>query len=420
MKIILIPIAQDMWNSKEMEIVRRQAMVSARKIKKGIDIRLERTRFTSACNRIEELAFKNNSDSVIEIEGENINRLLNTLPKDGDSQLPFIEPEDVSKVFKGSGLQNLKKNLQSSCGVVILLEAFNGKPNLFISQTKSIKSILNTPTPDYSVCEVDIEKIKEKKKRFHEQIRNSIETGIPLGWVNINEEGKEEGKTGLVRHEALIASIREYIYLKKQPQKTEMVQVIKSVPDKEATEKRNNKWYYKLFPFLKPHKPVMKQIKVKEPKVIALPIIPINVQFAYEDGTIGDNFPLFGLLKDTKLIELRTIKAALISNRHFELDSEIDFCLIRNSEIRRGKEATTAEQEQLSFEIVYRFLNEFIEKNKGLELHLYHTGLEPAVIGTYKAILTILLNPKMRGKLKVIPKMFRGYQKGFQDLKAWY
>ena len=378
MKIILIPIAQDMWNSKEMEIVRRQAMVSARKIKKGIDIRLERTRFTSACNRIEELAFKNNSDSVIEIEGENINRLLNTLPKNGDSQLPFIEPEDISKVLKSSLLKNLKKNLQPSDGVVILVEAFNGKPNLFISQTKSIKSKLNTTTLDYSVCEVDIETLREEEKRFHEQIRNSIETGIPLGWVNIGGEGKREDKTGLVRHEALITSIREYIYLRKQ------------------------QWYYKLFPFLKP------------------PVTPINVQFAYEDGTIGGNFPLFGLLKDTKTIELPTIKASLISNRHFELDSEVDFCLIRNSEIRRGEEATMAEQEQLSFEIVYRFLNEFIEKNKGLELHLYHTGLEPAVIGTYKAILTILLNPKMRGKLKVIPKMFRGYQKGFQDLKAWY
>ncbi|MBA7572903.1 hypothetical protein ES708_14690 [subsurface metagenome] len=346
MKIILIPILQKGWNSKEMEIVRRQARVSARRIRKGIDVRLERTRFTSACNRIEELAFKNNSDSVIEIEGENINRLLNTLPKDGDSQPPFIEPEDVSKVFKYIGSQNLKKNLQPSGGVVILVEAFNGKPNLFISQTKSIKSILNASTPDYSVCEVDIETLREEEKRFHEQIRNSIETGIPLGWVNIGGEGK----TGLVRHEALIASIREYIYLKEQPKKIEMVQVIKPVPDEEATEKRNSKWYYKLFPFLKPHKPVMKQIKVKEPKVIALPITPINVQFAYEDGTIGGNFPLFGLLKDTEPVGLPTIKAALISNRHFEVDSEVDFCLIRNSEISRREEATMAEQEQLSFE----------------------------------------------------------------------
>lgn len=374
MKIILIPISQEVWNSKEMEIVRRQAKVSVRKVRKGIDVRLERTRFTNACNRIEELAFKNNSDSVIEIEGENINRLFNVLPKDGNSQLPFIEPEDVSKVFKGSGLQNLKKNLQPSDGVVILVEAFNGKPNLFISQIKSIKSKLNTSTPDYSVCEVDIETLKEEEKRFHEQIRNSIEIGIPLGWVNINEEGK----TGLVRHEALITSIREYIYLKKQ------------------------QWYYKLFPFLKP------------------PITPINVQFAYEDGTIGGDFPLFGLLKDIEPRGLPIIKAALISNRHFELDSEVDFCLIRNSEISRREEATMAEQEKLSFEIIYRFLNEFIEKNKGLELHLCHTGLEPAVIGTYKAILMVLLNPKMRRKLKVIPKMFRGYQNGFQDLKAWY
>jgi len=416
MKIILIPISQKMWHSKEMEIVRQQAKVSVRRIRKGIDVRLERTRFKSACDRIEELALQNNSDSVIEIEGENINRLLSVLPKDGDSQLPFIEPGNVSKVFKDIGLQNLKKNIQPSGGIVILAEAFNGKPNLFISQTKSIKSKLNTTTPDYSICEVDIENLKEEEKRFHEQIRNSIEKGMPLGWVNIGGEGK----TGLVRHEALITSIREYIYLREQPKKTEMVQVIKSVPDEEATEKRNNKWYYKLFPFFKPRKPVMKQIKVKEPKIITLPIIPINIQFAYEDGTIGGNFPLFGLLKNIEPIGLPTIKASLISNRHFEIDPEVDFCLIRNSEISRRGEATIAEQEQLSFEYSYRFLNEFIEKNKGLELHLYHTGLEPAVIGTYRAILMILLNPKIRGKLKVIPKMFRGYQNGFQDLKAWY
>ena len=166
MKIILIPILQEVWNSQEMEIVRQQAKASARRIRKGIDVRLERTRFTSACNRIEELAFKNNSDSVIEVEGENINRLSSVLPKDGDSQLPFIEPEGISKGFKSSGLQNLKKNLQPSGGVVILVETFNGKPNLFISQTKSIKSILNTPTPDYSVCEVDIEKIKSRRKKI--------------------------------------------------------------------------------------------------------------------------------------------------------------------------------------------------------------------------------------------------------------
>ena len=65
---------------------------------------------------------------------------------------------------------------------------------------------------------------------------------------------------------------------------------------------------------------------------------------------------------------------------------------------------------------------ENLEKLNGLEFHLYQTGLEPAVIGTYRAILEILRksDSKYRDKLIVIPKMFRGHKNGFQDLKAWY
>lgn len=418
MKITLIPVSQEIWNSKEMEIVRQQTKVSARRIQKGIDIRLERTRFTNACNRIEELALQTSGDyNIVEIEGENIDRFLDSLPGNGDLQFPFIEPEDFTRVLNLTSIKSLKKKLSSFGGIVLLVDAFNGKPCSFNHQTKTLKKKQSTSSPDYSVCDVDMDKLEEEHKRFHEQIRISIETGIPLGWINIDDDGKG----GLVRHEAIITAIWEYIYVKEQPKKTEIVDVIKAIPDEEATEKRNKKWYYKVFPFLKPVKPVMKNIQVKEPKVTPMPINPINIQVAYEDGSIGADFPLFGLLKtDEPPPGLPIIKAALISNRHFELDSEVDMCLIRNTEISRREDATIGEQEQLSFDIVYKFLDEFIKKNKGLELQLYHTGLEPAVIGTYRAILKTLLDSNTRGKLKVIPKMFRGYQIGFQNLKAWY
>ena len=417
MKAILIPISQDNWESKEMMVVVQQAKDSARKIHKRIDVRLERTRFSNACDRIEELALDYGGDNFLELGDDKTQLLLdNELPRDENAQFPFFEPTEVKQILQNGFSTELKNKIPENSGIVAILEPF-AKGNISFQTKPQEKKKRKPPEPDYSASDVDFKKMDEINKRFHRQIRMAIETGRPLGWINIEGEG-----SGLVRHEALITAVREYIYVKKQPTKTVMVEVTKEVPDKEATRKRNSKWRYKLLPFLIPKSPIMKRIKVKEPRVTKLPIEPINIRFAYDDGSIGEKFPLFCLAPKRAPEGLPIIKAALISNRHFELDPEIDICIIRNSEISRREEASIAEQEQLSFEIAYKFLDEYLGKSKGLELHLYHTGLEPAVIGTYRAILEILRksDSKYRDKLIVIPKMFRGHKNGFQDLKAWY
>lgn len=416
MKAILIPISQDNWESKEMMVVVQQAKDSARKIRKRIDVHLERTRFSNACDRIEELALDYGGDNFLELEDDKTQLLLDKLQRDGDTQFPFFEPTEVKQILQNGFSTELKNKIPENGGIVSILEPF-AKGNISFQTKPQEKKKRKPPEPDYSASDVDFKKMDEINKRFHRQIRMAIETGRPLGWINIEGEG-----SGLVRHEALITAVREYIYVKKQPTKTVMVEVTKEVPDEEATRRRNSKLWYKLLPFLIPKKPIMKRIKVKEPRVTKLPIEPINIRFAYDDGRIGEKFPLFCLAPKKAPEGLPIIKAALISNRHFELDPEIDICIIRNSEISRREEASFAEQEQLSFEIADRFLRDYLKKSNGLELHLYHTGLEPAVIGTYRAILEILRESdlKFRGKLIVIPKMFRGYKRGFQDLKAWY
>lgn len=418
MKVILISISPDNLESKEMTVVVQQAKDSARKIRKRIDVRLERKRFSNACGRIEELALKYGSGNFLELEDDKIQLLLDKLPRDGDAQFPFCEPIEVKQILQNEFSTELKSKIPENGGIVAILDPF-AKGNIsFQTKQREKKKQPKLPKPDYSASDVDFKKMDEENKRFHRQIRMTIETGKPLGWINI----EERGDIGLVRHEALVTAIREYIYVKEQPTEIVMVEVTKEVPDEEATRRRNSKWWYKLLPFLIPKTPVMKKMKVKEPRVTKLPIEPINIRFAYRDGSIGEAFPLFYLAPKKAPEELPVIKAALISNRHFELDPEIDMCLIRNSEISRREEATIGEQEQLSFEIAYKFLREYLDKSNGLELHLYHTGLEPAVIGIYRAILEILResDSKFRGKLMVIPKMFRGYKNGFHDLKPWY
>ena len=82
------------------------------------------------------------------------------------------------------------------------------------------------------------------------------------------------------------------------------------------------------------------------------------------------------------------------------------------------EEATIAEQEKLSFNIAVNFFQEVIEKTGGINISLYHTGLEPAVIGTYRALLTILLKKGNRGKIIVTPIVKT--KDGYVNLKQWY
>ena len=78
MKAILIPISSDNWESKEMMVVVQQANDSARKIRKRIDVRLERKRFSNACDRIEELALDYGGDNFLELEDDKTQLLLDT------------------------------------------------------------------------------------------------------------------------------------------------------------------------------------------------------------------------------------------------------------------------------------------------------------------------------------------------------
>lgn len=421
MRALFIPISPEDWQSKEMDVVVQQAKDSARKIRKGIDIRLERKRFSNACNRIEDLALKDGNNKYLKIDDAKGQLLLDKLPTDNNTRFPFFEPEDINVLLKNNILSELKGTIPPNNSIVAILQpSASGKISLKNNQNDNARNIKH-PEPDYSVCDINLREIGEENKRFHQQIRAAIETGKPIGWINMEGESKGTKDAGLVRHEALITAIREYIYVKEQPRETIMVKATKEVIDEAATQRRDGKLLNKIASIFGKKPPILKKIEIEQPKIIELPIEPIDIRFAYSDGSIGEKFPLFCLAPKEATKGLPIIRAALISSRHFDLDSSIDTCIIRNSEIGRREDASIAEQEQLSFEIAYNFLLECLNNSDGVELHLYHTGLEPAVIGTYRAILEMMQksDQKYRDRLMVIPKMFRGSGYGYIDLKPW-
>lgn len=421
MKLLLVPINPKRWSQRDMRLAVEQARDAMRRIGKKMDIVRERKRFSLACEQIEGIALQETRAGAFSRQGLEAYAVMQLFPSNGNARLPFMGPTDIRNI-KASLPSDISKRVSITGGLVAILDPFidlyipreNGKPKPRQSRRAA--------TSDYSLCDIQWDDITRNPvlKRTHEQIRRALETGQPLGWVNFEMDDIE---SRLARHEIFTQALRDYVALKKRPTTTRIVQVPKKVVDRTALKSRETTWWYKLLqelmPFMLGLLPTpMKTIMVDEKRIVELPIEPVHVSIAFQDGSVSEPFPLLCLTPVEVPCGLPVIRAALISNRHFELDSEVDFCLLRNSEINDRLNVSIAEQERWAFEEARRLIQGFVHKKKGLELHLYHTGLEPAVIGTYRAIVESLRIPAIRGFLKVVPKLRR--HNGYKDLQPWY
>ncbi|HEX2787582.1 MAG TPA: hypothetical protein VHP32_06715 [Ignavibacteria bacterium] len=413
MKISVISVSSQDWNSDYFSIVVRQIKDSARKIMKEIDIGIERKRFNNSCYRLEKLALQKGKEILFD-ENE-LQKALDSFNIEQDIQLPFIETIQLES-FINYFSENIRYLIDSKMNIVFILNEFSNGTIKFNRKNKN----LSTNIAKSNITEFNegiLTSPDNIQNKFHVQILNAIKKGTPIGWINLIEsENKPEF---LLRHEGLISCLREHIYVKKQPTIIEKYKVKKNVIDVKANEERNKSLWSKIINLFFNQPKIMKKIEVEKEKEIKVNIIPKYTQFAFQDASISEPFPLYSMLEVKPKSRLETIKVSLISNRHFELDNIVDVCIIRNSEISRREEATISEQESLSFKIAEEFFNEILKNTDGIHIELFHTGLEPAVIGTYRALLHILLKPENRGKIVVTPKIFKGGNI-YSDLKSWY
>jgi hypothetical protein len=130
----------------------------------------------------------------------------------------------------------------------------------------------------------------------------------------------------------------------------------------------------------------------------------VDAPVAYRDGSRGAPFPLRAVssLSEPPLSECRELRLALISVRHTEMDVEVDGAWLRNTDISRPRAA--GETDQLAFEISRRQLSQLCAGDP-LLIRLYQTGLEPAVVGFYRAVVMQLI--ERPGSLVVVPMYFR-------------
>jgi hypothetical protein len=149
---------------------------------------------------------------------------------------------------------------------------------------------------------------------------------------------------------------------------------------------------------------------------------PIYIKVIYTDGSQAKKFPLRCLPnrkdKDLGILKkVQPLKAALLSMRHLEMDHVVDVSWFRNREVSKSR--SFAETDQYCYTETLKQLEE-TRDNGVFTLHLYQTGLQPAIIGFYRALIEELLyRAKSPSSLEVIPFYYRG-KSGYEPGESWH
>jgi hypothetical protein len=124
----------------------------------------------------------------------------------------------------------------------------------------------------------------------------------------------------------------------------------------------------------------------------------------YRDGSRSHPFPLRGLpLREEAGEPGRSLRFALLSIRHTEMDAEVDGAWLRNAVVSRQRPA--GDTDTLVYDISRQQLERLIAHGP-LRLYMHQTGLEPAIVGFYRAVAEALQRVPA-GTLTVIPCFFR-------------
>lgn len=372
MKISIIPIPKKIWKRRNLQSAVEDALGAGRRIAKKVNLKHQRRIFSLACSHIERIAVENGEDNI-ELKGKDACKIITAL-KGGEGIIyPFVLPEGMSKFreyFKGKILKYLD---EIEGGIIVIslpyqasLRDLQVSPILSVGKKPNIK--FQDALPVFSLPEdIESSRYKEYFKRAYHQLNEAILSERPF---NISA----------FSHRVFTGLIRDYIH--KPPI---------------SFWRRLINWL--LF---------WRRIK------------PIPLQIIYNDGSAARPFPLFSLSRISQPKGFPIIKVGLMSMRHpEELDPLIDTYLLRNREVDRRE--SCAEQDDISYNRTIQFLSELLKDKNGIEIHLYHTGLEPVVVGTYRAIVETLQN--YQGRLVVIPKfpiIKEEKVTGYESSKPWF
>lgn len=129
-----------------------------------------------------------------------------------------------------------------------------------------------------------------------------------------------------------------------------------------------------------------------------------DLRVTYRDGSEGPRFPLRALrMRATKPQQWRELRFTLMSVRHVDMDLVVDGAWLRNSKVSRPRAAGLTDE--MVFDTSKRQLRA-LDPSMPTLICMYQTGLEPAIIGFYRAVVWHLLEyPR---SIAVVPYYYQG------------
>lgn len=375
MRLYVVPIPRAVWDSQEFRILHDQFHASLRRIEKGIDLRLERNRYSNAVHRLAGLCLAEMRGRVHPFPEQYNAMLLDDIVRHG-AKVPIIGPDHTPRFIRERwrGLELLAhREINNAYAFFILQDPFSGQ-----EVAPSDADPMEVRVKEFSF-EATIDHLKDRKaEKYMGQILDCIRQGNPIGWLNLSASAHVP--LALARHEVLTKVLRELVSERFFRERI-------SNPDPEFSR--------------------------------ALADKTLTTRFAYEDGSVGRDIPILSLSEaDIDGIDFETFPVALVSCRHFELDALTDGSLIRNSELSIRDGFNYADQEEYCHERTYAFIKDLLSNGRRVELKLYHTGLETAIIGIYSAVIRLFGDPLIRGRLRVVPVIYKGGEK-YEELESW-
>jgi len=149
---------------------------------------------------------------------------------------------------------------------------------------------------------------------------------------------------------------------------------------------------------------------------------PVYARARYNDGSRGKPFQLRSLQPRNKDYEplLRTllpVRVAMISMRHYELDTLVDYAWILNKDIPPHR--SLAYVEEFSYERTRQQLREALDQAP-LKLHFYQTGYQPVAVGFYRALTDELLARVLQKPvLEVVPYYYSFLMNYYPHGQPW-
>lgn len=147
-----------------------------------------------------------------------------------------------------------------------------------------------------------------------------------------------------------------------------------------------------------------------------------RMSLVYQDNSHGKEFFVGpGSVRPVKAFPMswNSLRLGLMSNRHPELDYFVDLYVSTNVELS-GAGLSMAEEEQVSYANTTELLMQ-LPNSHNTALEVFHSGLEPMVVGFYLAVVDFLEIQGNRGadaNLWILPKFFHLQQEVSQSVDA--